>query len=70
MMMKEQQTAERNRLIKKLQRFHGIITFGFMGGEFEKALSSAGDFMRSTFGDHVMVIATQHGFDIEEYDHD
>lgn len=32
--------------------------------------SSFEDIMKSTFGDHVRVVATRNGFDIDEYNHD
>lgn len=40
--------------------------------QFEKMITSIDfeDVMRAMFGDHVKVIATKDGFDVEEYDHD
>jgi hypothetical protein len=39
---------------------------------FSKAVGSSEmeDVMQAMFGDHVKVIATREGFDVEDYDHD
>lgn len=38
--------------------------------DFSNALHSAENFMQTTFGDHVTILATKKGFDIREYEHD
>lgn len=45
------------------QTWHNIKTFS-------KALSGAEQDMQAAFGDHVRVIISQEGIDIEEYEHD
>lgn len=38
--------------------------------EFTSLLSSASDDLKAAFGDHVQVIVTQEGVEVEEYEHD
>ena len=38
--------------------------------EFVKALNGAEEDLQAAFGDHVKVIVTQNGVDVEEYEHD
>ncbi len=37
--MKEEQTAEMNKLIKRIKRVYSIIVLGYMGGEYNKVLN-------------------------------
>jgi len=37
-MIKEEQAVETNKLIKKMQEINGMITFGVIGGDYDKAL--------------------------------